>query len=450
MSGVPRKIAELILFSVISIFPIKLFAQETSPLYFLSGVPQASIENPAIQNKTGKLAIGLPVLSGIHLNLNSNMAFNYLFTDGFNYSFHRFYDTLDEQGKTQAGISVSVFFASLKHNNFTYSLSVSERGIANGNFDRNIVKLIRDGTINYYGTNQSLGSGFLQFRHYKEFGIGIAYNVWEGFDVGIRPKLLFGKYILDTDEFNVSTQTNTMYNELRIGIDGTYIMSGPLSYDDSFKAKIFPGDYFFQLKNLGAGLDAGFVLKTENSVELSLSLLDIGAISFGHNVFDMKMARPFRYAESELYQSHTHGNNHYLEPREALKQLTDSISYFLDVEDSNIRKVSLLPMKLNAAAKYYLSETTAFGISNQFTWYKKQPLNLLSAFTNIKIGTRFEMAGSLSLYNLTEIAPGFGASYSSRWMQIFMASNNILEFIYPTSVKHVNLSFGMNFLFDTQ
>jgi hypothetical protein len=216
------------------------------------------------------------------------------------------------------------------------------------------------------------------------------------------------------------------------------------------RLKFFRAIIFSSLRNLGAGLDAGFVLKTENSVEWSLSLLDIGAISFGHNVFDMNMARPFRYAESELYQSHTHGNNQYLEPREALKQLTDSISFFLEVEDSNIRKVSLLPMKLNAAAKYYLTETTAFGISNQFTFYRKQPLNLLSAFTNIKIGTRFEMAGSLSLYNLTEIAPGFGSSYSSRWMQIFMASNNILEFIYPTSVKHVNLSFGMNFLFDTQ
>jgi hypothetical protein len=450
MSGIFQEKISHFLILLPLIFFGGLTAQETSPLYFLPGVPQASLENPAIQNRSGKLVIGLPVLSGIHLNLNSNMAFNYLFTDGFSYSFHRFYDTLDDKGKTQAGVRTSVFYASIRHNKLTYSISVSERGTLNGSFDRELIRLIRDGLIDFYGTNQIMGGGFLQFMHYKELGLGVASEIWEGFDIGIRPKLLFGKYFLDTNDFDVELTTNTQNNDIMVGMEGTYHMSGPLSYDESFRANIFPGDYFFQARNLGFAFDAGLVLKTDNAIEWSVSLLDIGAIGFGHKVFDMKMARPFIFPEEDHYQSHDPDSEHYLEPREALKTFADSISFFLEVEDSNQRTVSFLPMKLNVSAKYNVSEKTAVGLSNQFIYYRRHPVNMLSAFSNFKFGSRFEMAGILSLYNLVEVAPGFGLSYSARRTQFFLASNNILGIIYPSKAKHLNLSLGMNFLFDTQ
>ncbi len=432
------------------IFYSGLTAQERSSLFYLPGVPQASLENPAIQNRSGKLAIGLPVLSGMYFNLNSNMAFDYLFFEDFNYSFHRFYNALDKHGKTQAAANISLFFASLKHNNYTFSISVSEKVSSNGNFDRDIVEFIRDGIIDLYGTNQNIGTAFFQVRHYKEFSIGVARKMWNGFDIGIRPKLLFGKYFLDTKDFDFMVETDTQNRELLMVPQGTYFMSGPLSYNKSFRAKIFPGDYFFQPKNLGFALDAGMVLRTNDVMEWSVSLLDIGALGFGHNTFDMTMARPWRYHESAIYQSHTPEANRYMEPREALKIITDSISFLLEVEDANSGMISLLPMKFNAAGKYFISDETAFGVSNQLTWYRRQPINRASIFAYQKIGTWLEMAGNISLYNLSEIVPGFSASYSAQWVQFFIASNNILGFIHPSSSKHVNLCFGMNFLFDTQ
>lgn len=432
------------------IFSCGLTAQERSPIFYLPGVPQASLENPAIQNRTGKLAIGIPVLSGVYINLNSNMAFDYLFSDDFDYSFHRFYDALNDKGKTQAAAGVSIFFASLKHNDYTFSISVSEKGSSNGNFDREIVRLIRDGLLDFYGTNQNVGSAFLQFRHYKEVGIGVAKKMWDGFDIGIRPKLLFGKYFLDTKDFDLMLETDTQNRILRMIPEGKYFMSGPLSYNNSFRAKIFPGDYFFQPRNLGFALDAGMVLKTSSGMEWSVSLLDIGAIGFGHNVFDMKMARPWRYPDYTLYQSHTPKTEGYMEPREALKIIADSVSFLLEVEDANSGMVSFLPMKVNAGGKYFILQKTAFGVSNQFTWYRRQPINMTSVFAYQKFGTWMEMAGSVSLYNFSEIAPGFSASFSTQWVQFFLATNNILGFFNPSSSKHLNLCFGMNFLFDTQ
>ena len=439
-----------ILFLLWMLFISKISAQETSQLLFLPGVPQASLENPAIQNQSGKLAIGIPVLSGIYVSLNSNMAFDYLFSEDFAYDFHRYYDMLGKYGKIQGGTKVSIFFASLKHNEYTFSVSVSERGNANANFDREIVRFLRDGILDYYGENHNLGTAFFQFRNYKEVGIGIAKEIWDGFDVGIRPKILFGKYFLDSKDVDMLAETNTQYNIFEILPQGSYFMSGPLSYDESFRIKILPGDYFFQPKNLGFAFDAGIVFQSDNNIEWSAGLLDVGAIRFGHNIFDMKMARPFRYPRGNLFQSHTPKAKPYMEPWEALKQYIDSTSYLLEVVDAHKGMITLLPMKLNMAGKYRVSDITSIGISNQLTWYRRQPINMLSAFSHIRFGTRLELAGSLSLYDLSEIAPGFGTSFSTSWMQFFMSSNNILGFFYPSTAKHLNLCFGMNFLFDTQ
>src|SRR5690606_5177023 len=89
-------------------------AQERSSLFLLPGVPQASLENPAFQNRTGKFAIGIPILSGMNINVNSNMALDYLFFEDFDYSVPRLYESLDGNGKLQSSVNISLFFASLK------------------------------------------------------------------------------------------------------------------------------------------------------------------------------------------------------------------------------------------------------------------------------------------------------------------------------------------------
>src|SRR5690554_718674 len=227
----------LILITMVLSFSI--YAQEASQLFFLPRLPQASLENPAIHNTTGKLAIWLPVLSGVYLNVNSNLAFDYLFFDGFDYDFHLLHDAMNKHGKIQAGSSISLFFASIRHNDYTFSVSVSERVAVNGNFDREVVRMIRDGIYHLYGTNQNLGAAFFQARQYKELGFGVARQMWKGFDIGIRPKLLLGRYFLDTHDFDVQVSTDSENRVISMVPEGSFFMSGPLAYDKRFTAHVF-------------------------------------------------------------------------------------------------------------------------------------------------------------------------------------------------------------------
>jgi hypothetical protein len=269
--------------------------QETSPLIFLPGVPQASFENPAIHNQTGKLTIGIPVLSGIYANWNSNVSYNSLFSNGFDYNFNNLYNALDENGNIQSGAEVMLFFASVKHKKTTLSFSVLERGTSSGKINREIVKMANDGIMGMYGPSRTIGPSSFNFWHYREVGFGIATAYSPGIDIGIRPKLLFGKYYMNTGDFNLQIDTDSENEKLLVFPTGTYKMSGPLLYIKEFKANIFPGDYFFQLRNLGFAVDAGAVIRPNKDAEISFAITDAGFIGYGHNIFDMNMGRPLQY-----------------------------------------------------------------------------------------------------------------------------------------------------------
>jgi hypothetical protein len=107
-------------------------------------------------------------------------------------------------------------------------------------------------------------------------------------------------------------------------------------------------------------------------------------------------------------------------------------------------------LKINIAGKYIFSDKLTAGFHNQFKNYKLEPLNLFSVFATATWHPKFAFYGSLSLLNTQNVFPGFGASYTTNWLQIYFTSNNILGIIQPLASKQLNLSFGVNFLFDTQ
>ncbi|MFW6309750.1 MAG: DUF5723 family protein [Prolixibacteraceae bacterium] len=439
-------------------------AQESGAFFMLPAVSQSSFLNPAIQNKNEKLVIGIPVLSGTQFSWNMNFPIDALFSNGlWNYSFHNFYNTLPAAGKGQASARISMFYGSLNYNEFTFSVSLSERAFGTTTFDREVVRLIRDGVKPYYGKDEYFGTGSFNFTHYRELAFGISQRYWKQLDIGIRPKVLFGRTYFAAQNVEFSTETVTVYDEiqkkekeiLHLNPKGTFSLAAPLTYkrdsaDDFiiFSNDAVPGDYSFNLRNLGLAVDVGAVFRPNEFLEFSASLLDFGFTGFKHNTFDVTFIEPAEYEEPHLYQSHDPEGDGYVEAREALKAFTDSVSYIIDVKDQPVRILDLLPFKINLSAKYYLSGTLAAGFNNHFSYYGKHSANLLSGFVQ-KDYNRVGIDGSLSLYNISDVWLGLSASYTAQNVQYFIATKNISGLIQQESAKHINLLFGINLLFRT-
>ena len=454
-----------LLLALLAVFSASVQAQESGSFFMLPSVSQSSFLNPAIQNKSEKLIIGVPVLSGSQFSWNMNFPLDALFSSGlWNYSFHDFYNRLSVKGEGQASARVSMFYGSLNYNEFTFSVSLSERAFGTTSFDREVVRLIRDGVKPYYGRDEYFGTGTVNFNHYRELAFGISQRYWKQLDIGIRPKILFGRTYFSAKNvsFSVETVTANTGEEgkadeeiLHLKPEGKFSMAAPLTYQrDSvedfiiFSNNAMPGDYSFNLRNLGMAVDLGAVFRPNKFFEFSASLLDFGFTGYKYNTFDVTFTDPIEYKEPYLYQSYDPTEVRYLEAREALIAFSDSVSYVIDVKDQPERILNLLPFKINLAAKYNLSPTFSAGLNNQFSYYGKHSVNLFSGFVQ-KDFNRLAVGGGLSLYNISNIWIGLSASYTTKNIQYFIATKNISGLIQLERSKHINLLFGINLLFTT-
>ncbi len=432
-------------------------AQEDATLFFLPGISQSSLSNPAIQNRTDKLVVGIPFISGTGARWNASVPLNALFYDGFEYDVKRLYEALDETGTANASARLSMFFTSFQYNNFSFSFSVRERFFSEGVANREIARFIADGTAGSYGKNENFGAMTLFLTHYREVAQGFSLRLREDLDIGLRAKILFGKFHFSAKDLHFSAETDTEANEMLLTPEGSYFVSGPFVYSKNpdthlsgFSVDAAPGDYFFKPKNLGIALDFGIIYRPNSFWELSASVLDAGMLGFRHKSYDVEFDRPIHFPEHSLYQSNHPEGAAYREPRVALQDIIDSVLQIISVKKLNTRNVLSLPVDIHFAARHNFNTKYSAGLHNQLSFYRLQPENMLSAFFTAAMSPKLDLFGSLSSVNFKNIMPGFGIVHTGGRVQIYFTSSNILSIIQPFASKQLNLSFGVNFLFATE
>ena len=456
MKNLPTKIRLIvILFAAICWIPAT--AQNGNPVQFLSEVSQSSLSNPAFHNKTEKLVIGLPILSGATLNWNANFASDYFFSENFAYSFDHFYQSLGERGDAATVAILPLVYLSLTNDKQTLSFSLSERILVSGNFDHEFLKFIDQGLIPYYGQEEEYGPISFKTHLFRELAFSYARQLSREFSIGIRPKVLFGQLFFDIENLNVAVHTDEEKQVLQIVPNGTYRISGPIdvqNFSNDDKTTIDPnltaGDYFFKFKNMGAGIDLGFTYKQNKQTTIALAITDLGFTTLKYKAYNNTLSGSIEYSADNLYQSSDPNAPNYFEPKEALLALSDSLVYITSAKAFTQRQYELLPVKLNLMVTHLLNDKMKLNYSDNLSYYNGEANNYLSAYFNIFLGTRFELSSGLNLYNFEQVLPGFACSYTARGVQLYLATNNIAKLVQPSKAKNLNLRFGVNLLFSTQ
>ena len=446
---------------LLSIFGILAFwiqgtSQDGNPLQFLNNVSQSSLHNPAIQNKTEKLVVGLPFISGAYFDWKSNFSVDYMFYNNFDYSFDKFYKELGEPGDAIGIVTIPFIYLSLKKDQHNFSFAIRERILAETNFDHEVLKFIDQGLFPYYGKNESFGPINFKNYYYRELALGYSNEIWDGLTIGIRPKLLFAHFYYDVVDLNLSVQTDQLSEQLVLTPTGSYRISGPVDVTyieeigyTEIRPNPRPTDYFFSFRNLSPAVDIGVNYRSENGFEVAASLIDLGNIRFKHEKYDVEFIEAIRYEENELYQSNNPGAPNYKEPKIALQELSDSIPYIIMATPLGMPITQKIPLKLNLSVKQTISTKTEAGLSGELKFFEARLEQYITGFMHTQFNPKFELASTLTLLNFNKLLPGVGFSYTGRWAQYYLSTNNITGFIKPSSAKYLNLCIGVNFLFST-
>ena len=426
-------------------------AQQNSTLFFMHSLPEANIVNPAVQINCG-LFIGLPIVSSLHGNY-SNSGFTpgdivTLYTDG---SMDR---NMDFNTSSIKGVNfiltefhVNLLAIGLRRNDYYFSFTVTEKDQTATLYTGDLVTFILRGDPEFEGTSVKLKGTHVSFNHFREYAFGVSKVFTDQLTLGVKAKLLFGKYNLTTgnSSFGMFVEENT--GNIVFDIDGGFNSSIPYSLQSNN-----PGTYrFYQTndattinqlmnpRNPGVALDFGFIYKYSSRLTFSGSLLDLGLIRYRSDVTNYSLQGSYSY-NGPFGATMVTG--------EYLWDVFDEMNLNMSDEVTYDAYTYYLDPKLYLGAAYQMNK---YFDLNMLVFNRLLP-NRMQTGTTVSLLARPSetLAASISwsYMNKSFNNLGIGFSFGKNPLQAYLVSDNILGFVLPMSTRNVNLRVGINLILD--
>ncbi|MEI8113053.1 MAG: DUF5723 family protein [Bacteroidia bacterium] len=443
-----------------------VWAQESTTLQFMKGISQSALQNPALHNDSSKVVIGLPGLSGIHFDFNSNFAINDLIhkgtgslADSLVLDVNGFNNSLKATNSIEEHISMPLFYLGFRIKKSFFSIGITEKENAQFTFDKSLITFLKDGNAPYMGQNFDLGNLKMNAFDYTEIAFGYSNEVIKNkLTVGLKIKALLGKFAVQTERMNLKVETAADGSSLNLSSDMKINMAIPATpeYDqdnfltgmntDNFK----PKDFLMQTGNMGMTFDLGAVYKLTPKITISGSIVDIGKISFKKDLISMGKVSNYNWVGIDFSNSIDSTNANYIAPSKLVENETTKLGNTFKPQKSNI---SSDPFEVKIPTKYYLGGT--YQINNNFNvglldrMYKNGDIsrNTLTLSANALLGKFFSLTGSYSIVGDAYNNLGLGMALRLGIMQLYFVSDNLMALSDPAKAKFVNAHVGMNFLF---
>ncbi|MCP4460271.1 MAG: hypothetical protein GY816_19940 [Cytophagales bacterium] len=251
-------------------------AQNSLSFYHLGDATyQNSNLNPAYIPE-GRVFIGLPALSGIHVHINNKFSYNELIKDEDN-QVSGVINKLQKENMLNAQANISLFHLGYRFPNGTVmSIFANERAEVDVLYPKLLVEFIGEKTTVNLGETLDLGSMGVNATHFREIGFGIAHQVSPQLKAGARVKMLQGF-------FNYSTPRN-MTLDLKINPQNYAWDLNAENIMFRSSGKNIYGDSFFSTGNSGFAVDVGFEYSMSKYMAFSASITDIGFISWKDDI----------------------------------------------------------------------------------------------------------------------------------------------------------------------
>jgi hypothetical protein len=249
-------------------------------------------------------------------------------------------------------------------------------------------------------------------------------------------------------------------NQIDLGAGGKVFISAPvdiqiqnvnnngnqISIKDNFKA----GRYFTNLSNPGLAVDLGFSTKVNEKYEFSMSMIDLGFISWRKDVssFTFNQNGYFKFLGINL-NTVTPTNNPptTTDVKSLFVEVSDSLANaFLPVKSTN-KFLTLLPVKLYAAGEYRINKELTFGGVARIRMFNNMLHTSFTASANAALSNILTMSASYSIMESTTDNLGLAAACRIGIVQIYAASDNVLSFYRPGTARNMNLRVGINLIF---
>jgi len=448
---------------------LQVQAQLTNTLYFMHGVPQSNRINPAYQ-PVCSFYLGFPALSPLRLELSSNPLvwedviypqdgelITFMHPDGDRDRFLR-----QLRGVNYVATDLGTTLGSLGFRTPIgfFSLEVATRWDGNIYYPGDLVRLMIKGVENDV-TYELDGIG-ADLSLFNELSLGWSGQLMENLYFGVRAKVLFGMANLSTVSSDLSLYTSeerwTIQSDMQFNAslpfaEVTYGEEGELpdielnSDLENLSSSTIPG-YLLNGQNMGLGLDLGIDYRPIKQLRVSVSLTDLGYITWKDQVHEVSYRTNYDYMGLEVNPfefSEDLSFGDYMDS--TLNQMADSLQGFLEFGESG-PYTKRLNTKLYAGASFELNKIISFGILSRTDILNRRVAEQVTASVGFRFGRYWNPTVTYSYMNSSFNNIGFGYSFNlGPFNSYFVTDNLITALLWPESTSSVNFWFGMNLMF---
>jgi hypothetical protein len=267
---------------------------------------------------------------------------------------------------------------------------------------------------NYYYQDQTVSDSDIGFLHYRarEIGVGRSFSTESGLHIGVRAKFLAGHDAILLDHLDYSLYTAP--DGIALDVAANYSL---------FVSDSAPG--FFTTRGIGGALDIGAIYDINDKMNVGLSVIDAGIISWNGmevsgdvNVHFEGVEIPSLFADSLA---------------EEVQQSVDSLKALLLPDSVDGKFSTMTPMQVMARWRTQIGEkgalqaTVVYSPANGGAGTKLPMLNVGYAHElapGLKAGVSAS-GGGTTMYAVGAFA-GYELSLTSAKLNLYLASDNIL------------------------
>src|SRR6056297_1745020 len=378
----------LFIIVIISLASFSANAQQGNTMYYIDNVPQSNELNPARQHRC-KVHLGCPALSQIYFT-GENTGFTYndivqsvpgnndeivLFLNEQGIGKDEFLSDLPKVGYASVEASSRMASLGLRLDRYYFTFNINQKFFGRFSYPKEYFSLLLEGNV-VDGQYQSydLSNLAVDIKSYREYALGVSEQINDQWNFGVRLKILFGQFNFNLENNSKLQTTQDQWIlpkdalNLNTSIPGVEVTdsSGMLeevktteAFEDD--AGSFITDEFLSHKNLGVAIDFGAIYRMNDQFEFSLSILDIGSISWKNNVANMSQKAEFNF---EGYRIATLDQDSIVE-RDFVDELVDSAGF----EVTNESYTTGLPAKIYLGGRWFANEVVSFGILSKTEIY---------------------------------------------------------------------------------
>lgn len=395
--------------------------------------------NPALIPE-GKIFIGLPVLSGVHFNVNNKLSYNDAFSkEGGEVLLkisEKVLPNLQSQNLFSTQVNVNLLHVGYKlKSGMLLSFSANERIEADFVYSKELVDYLWRGNASTINQDVKVQNAGVNASHFREFALGVAAPINDHLTVGMKGKFLVGFGNISTPgNFNAILKSDGEAFQVDADWSNATMRTSGLDIYQGNEGSL--GSHLIVNSNTGFAIDLGATYHLNKYYTVTASIIDAGFINWKENIKNESLNdTTFRYDGVPL------------DDISDVRQIVEDslLSRFETTANSDAYR-SWLPVRAYGSWIYHYSKKTDIHVTVGTRLIQRQLKMMYGGGVTHKFGKVF--TASVSATKLPQQFFNAGAAFAVQGgpVQIYMAADQIISFSAP-DMKALDFRVGMNFKF---